>query len=123
MPDPQAASTRQSFLAAFHYRNFRYLWGSGLGIAVTNSMEILVIGWLVLELTDSPALVGLIAACRFVGMALGPFFGTLTDRFDRRRILIVTRAVARNLARTHVALQYASKIKDWHILSMVFFSD
>ncbi len=120
MPDAKAASTQQSFLSAFHYHNFRYLWSSGLGVFAANSIDTLVIGWLVLELTNSPPLVGLIAACRYIGRGLGPFFGALIDRFDRRRILIVTRVIASTLALAFVALYYTSLLEVWHIFVLVF---
>jgi MFS family permease len=121
VPDAKAASTRHGLLAAFHYPNYRYLWGSGLVVFVVYSIYTLVIGWLVLELTNSPSLVGLVAACRFLGTGLGPFFGTLADRFDRRRILIVTRVIASAFALTFVALYYTSLLEVWHIFVLALF--
>lgn len=119
MTDSTAVSQKQDFLAAFRYHNYRYLWGSGLAMTTAVSMELLVIGWLVLEMTDSPAMVGLVAACRFVGMGLGPFFGVLADRFDRRRILIITRAGSSIYALALVALYYTSLLEVWHIFLLV----
>ena len=119
MSDVKAASTRHGFLAAFHYRNYRYLWSAGLGAFVANSIEMLVISWLVLELTNSPSLVGLVAACRYIGVALGRFYGVLTDRFDRRRILMVTRVINSAFALAFVALYYTSLLEVWHIFILV----
>ncbi len=79
MTDSTVATKRRAFLVAFRYSNYRYLWSSALSGATAVSMEMVVVGWLVLELTDSPFLVGLVAACRFAGMGLAPFFGALAD--------------------------------------------
>jgi len=115
MVDSEAAPEPRGFLAAFRYSNYRYLWGSALGVSTAVSMELVVMGWLVLKLTDSPSLVGLVAACRFVGMLLGPFFGTILDRFDQRRILLTIRATGVIYTITLAALYYTSLLEVWHV--------
>jgi MFS family permease len=82
------ATEQQGFLAAWQYRDYRLLWVCTLGIYVGHWIEAVVVSWLVLELTDSPFLVGVLGACRFAAMFLGPFFGTMSGRYDRRHILI-----------------------------------
>ncbi|MBA7716068.1 hypothetical protein ES703_125129 [subsurface metagenome] len=119
MTDSMAVSERQGFLAALFYRNYRYLWFSTLGVTVPMSMEVVVIGWLVLELTNSPALVGLAAACLYVGMLLAPFLGALADRFDRRRILIVGRLASSAYVLTFAVLYYTSLLEVWHIFVLL----
>ena len=115
MVDSEAVPEPRGFLAAFRYSNYRYLWGSVLGVATAVSMELVVMGWLVLELTDSPSLVGLVAACRFAGMGLGPFIGAIVDRFDRRRILIVMRVIGIIYTLTLAVLYYTLLLEVWHI--------
>jgi MFS family permease len=52
-------------------------------------MEMVVIGWLVLELTDSPWQVSLVGFCRTAPFLLCGFIsGPLTDRLGRRRIIL-----------------------------------
>src|SRR5581483_11601134 len=49
-------------------------------------MDLVVLGWLSLALTDSPLLVGVAAFCRAAPMMLlGPFAGVVADRFPRGR--------------------------------------
>jgi MFS family permease len=49
----------------------------------------------VFELTDSAFAVGAVAACLWIGsLLLQPWAGALTDRYDRRRILIAGQAVS-----------------------------
>ena len=61
--------------------------------SVGNMGELVALGWLALELTDSPFLVGLAMGARalplfFVGVPAG----VLADRFPRHRLLMLTSA-------------------------------
>ena len=115
MSEIKSSNTKQGFLAAFQYSNFRFLWASSLGMNISVSIEMVVIGWLILELTDSPFMVGLVAAIRMIGMGFGPFFGTIVDRFDRRRVLMIVRVAASSLTLVMAVLHYTSLLEVWHI--------
>ena len=53
--------------------------------------ELVVLGWLALELTDSPFLVGAAMGCRALPLAfVGVPAGVLADRVSRRRLLVAT---------------------------------
>ena len=55
--------------------------------------ELVVLGWLALELTDSPFLVGAAMGCRALPLAfVGVPAGVLADRVPRQRLLVVTGA-------------------------------
>ncbi|MBI2865980.1 MAG: MFS transporter, partial [Chloroflexi bacterium] len=71
-------------------RDFRLLCTTIALGGVGRWMETVVISWVVLERTNSAFLVGLVAAARFSGSLLGPVGGLLVDRFDRRRLLILS---------------------------------
>lgn len=61
--------------------------------------------WLVLELTGSPAAVGIVVALQFVPLlALGPLGGVLADRHDKRRLVMGAQACAALLAATLATL-------------------
>ena len=79
---------RFAFIAALYNRNFRYLWLAFICSSFGERMEELVLGWLVLEMTNSAFLVGLISALRFLGAFLGSLTGVMADRIDRRRLNI-----------------------------------
>jgi MFS family permease len=54
-------------------------------------MEMGVLGWLILELTNSPWQVALAGACRAAPMlAFGLFSGLIADRMNRWRVMLVT---------------------------------
>lgn len=55
-------------------------------------LDMMLMGWFVLEFTDSPLLVAFIYGIRVVPMIfLGAISGVIADRFNRRNILIITR--------------------------------
>jgi MFS family permease len=85
---------RQTF-AALAVRDFRIFWLGQL-VSVTGTwMQTVAQGWLVLQLTGSPFVLGLAAAARSVPVLLLVFpAGIVADRFDRRLIVITTNAVA-----------------------------
>ena len=62
-------------------------------------MQRLAQDWLVLQLTGSPAAVGLAVALQFLPMlVVGPISGVLVDLFPKRRILLICQSVAALLA-------------------------
>ncbi|MBI3327117.1 MAG: MFS transporter [Nitrospinae bacterium] len=70
------------------------LWASG-GLAHTcRWMEMGVLGWLILELTDSPWQVALVGVFRSAPMlAFGLFSGLIADRLSRWRVMCITQTV------------------------------
>jgi MFS family permease len=83
-----------SALDALHDAHFRRLWLAGLFVNVGRWLDFLVLGWLVLDLTGSPFMVGLAAFCRFAPMiVLGLFTGLLIDRVPRGRLLVAVQSV------------------------------
>jgi MFS family permease len=81
-------------LDALHDAHFRRLWLAGLCVNVGRWLDFLVLGWLVLELTGSPFMVGVAAFCRFAPMiVLGLFAGLLIDRLPRGRLLVAVQSV------------------------------
>ncbi|YCK82848.1 MFS transporter [Arthrobacter sp. D3-18] len=95
---PRARST-ESWHYPLRHHNYRIfvtlsLVGSG-GVW----MQRLAQDWLVLQLTGSPAAVGLAVALQFLPMlVVGPISGVLVDLFPKRRILLVCQSVAALLA-------------------------
>ncbi len=74
-------------------------------------------GWLVLRLTDSPALLGLVgAAAGAPTLLLAVFAGVLADRLDRRRLLAVGYWISGVLALVLAFLTTTGAIAYWHVL-------
>jgi len=91
---PRVGRLRQTFIA-LEERDFRIFWLGQL-VSVTGTwMQTVAQGWLVLQLTGSPFVLGLAAAARSVPVMLLVFpAGIAADRFDRRKIVIATNVVA-----------------------------
>ncbi len=73
--------------------DFRWLTLGVLLNSVGMMGEVVVLGWLALELTDSPFLVGVALGARMLPLFFaGVPAGALADRFPRRRLLMLTGA-------------------------------
>ena len=107
---------------ALSYRNYRYLWLSTLGTSTVVAVEQVVLGWFILQLTNSPAMVGGIAAARFAGMGLAPFGGALADRFNRRNILFVLQISGVLYTAIFILLYYTELLRIWHVFAVALFS-
>jgi MFS family permease len=76
-------------------RNYRfYFFGQVVSVSGT-WMQQIAQAWLVLHLHGNGVDLGIVAALRFVPMLLlGPWGGLFADRFEKRRLLVVTQAAA-----------------------------
>jgi len=106
---------RHSFLPALRYPKYRLLFYSTIGTNIGRWIETAIGAWLVLELTNSPFLVGLLGACRFASMLSGPFCGTISDRLNRRIILLAAQATYGAAALIIFLLFYYSQLEVWHL--------
>ncbi|MEQ8833402.1 MAG: MFS transporter [Miltoncostaeaceae bacterium] len=68
-------------------RDFRAVWLASLASNAGSWLQVVASGWLVYQLTDSPAAVGLLAlVTRGPSFLFAPYAGQLADRFDRRLV-------------------------------------
>jgi MFS family permease len=75
-------------------------------------MESAVLAWYVLELTDSPVLVGMIAGARMVLNFLALYAGAMVDRLARNRILVIVQFIMAGLALIMLSLIPTEYIQD-----------
>jgi len=78
-------------------------------------METVVVVWYVLNLTDSPFLVGLTAAARLGFNFLALFAGATADIVPRRTLMIIVQAVLASMALVMLFLIVSGLIEVWHI--------
>lgn len=101
-------------LAVPQYR--RYIAASMLA-SIGVFMQQTATGWLVLVLTNSPALLGLATAAYWVpSLLLSVVAGVVADRVDRRRLLVITNGAAALLALVLALLTTSGLIEYWHVL-------
>ena len=108
-------------VSALKHRNFRLYWMAGIGQAAALGMQFLILGWLVLELTDSPAQLGLVVAIYGApNLAMLMFGGIFADRLDRRWMLFYSRAIVAALILVAATLTVYELISIWYIYAISF---
>lgn len=110
-------------LSALRHRNYRLYWLGQLSSVLAQNMEGVAQSWLVLELSNSPLLLGL-TGLSFAAptIALTLFGGVVADRADRRRIMILSQsssALMFFLLATLIVFQW---IALWHVMLAAFIS-
>ena len=98
-------------------RNYR-LFASGQAVSLTGTwMQRVAQDWLVLELSHgSGAALGLALAVQFGPTLLFSLFGgILADRYDKRRVLMVTQAAMAVLAGVLGLLDVSGAVQLWHV--------
>ncbi len=119
----QSRSLLRNLLAtpAMRFRDFRLLWIAGIFNSTGFIGEQVVLGWLVLELTDSTLMVGATLALRMVPfLLLGVIAGAVADRVDRRKLL---RLVSISMAALSVAIGLIIMLDImalWHLMLITF---
>ena len=110
----------QTFRALRH-RDYRWFWIGANAQALARGMQFLILGWLVLELTDSASRMGFMIflyGMPTLGFVL--FGGAFADRFDRRGLLMLTQALVALLMLGIAALETAGLVALWHIYAAAF---
>jgi predicted MFS family arabinose efflux permease len=106
-------------LRALASRDFRVYYAGTLVSQVCNWMQTVTQSWLVLELTNSPLLLGLIATLQFGPILLfSVFAGILADRLTKRNILILTQAVQASLSLALGLLVWSQHARYWTVAVM-----
>ena len=82
-------------------------------------MEQLVLGWLTLEMTDSPWLVALLGFYRSIPLLfLGLFSSLITDRFKRRNLILVFQSVNTGCLVLIAILFWMENLEFWHLAAV-----
>ena len=109
-------------LRSLRHRNFRLLMEGALISSSGDFMQNIAQSWLVWELTRSPVALGVIAFFDTLPRLLvGAVGGAIADRFDRRRVLQVTQALAMMQAIIYWLAVEFEFIEFWHIAGLAFF--
>ncbi len=120
----QAAEDRGAFafLTVFRHRNYRLFFSGQLVSLIGNWITNVTQGWLVYSLTHSPLLLGVVTfAGQIPVFFLAPFGGMISDRFDRRRLLVITQLLAMLQSAALAVLTLTGTIKVWHVVALAAF--
>src|SRR4249920_1627778 len=108
-------------LRAFRHRNFSLFYvGQAISLIGTWIHQI-ALAWLVYRTTGSGFLLGLVTFCSQIPMLiLMPLAGLLSDRYDRRKLMIAAYALAALQASTLGLLTLTGMIRMWQVLLLGF---
>ncbi|MCY4489346.1 MAG: MFS transporter [Deltaproteobacteria bacterium] len=102
---------------SFAYRDFRYFYAAVVSASMGNQIQRIVDLWLVYELTDSPAFLGLTGLARgipIVVFSLGG--GIIADRIDRKKFIMAMQLASAAANLLLAVLIAADAVRLWHIL-------
>lgn len=104
-------------LRALRHRDFR-LFFMGQGVSQLGTwLQLIATSWLVYRLSESTLLLGLAAfALQIPFLVLTPIAGVFVDRLDRRKVLLVTNAVASLQALGMFAVVALDIVEPWHLI-------
>ncbi len=99
--------------------DYSLLLGSSTLWWLAHYMEMIVLGWLVLELTDSAGMVGLVGFCRSIpSLLVGGFGGLMSDRIGRRPLIIAAQTLTFCMYATVALLLAVGLLSLWHLVAI-----
>ena len=105
--------------SSFEYRDFRVLFGSTLVYSIGMGMDMVALGWLVLDMTNSPFMVAVALAARGAPQFfLGILSGAFADQVDRRILLRVIVLWSSLSAMFMAVLILTNLISTWHVVAI-----
>lgn len=108
---------RLRMLAALQHRNYRLYWTGQCVSFIGTWMQNVAQAWLVLELTRSAFLLGLVGAAQFAPILFFTLFGgAIADRVPKRSLIITTQAGMMILALVLGLLVLTEAVRYWHVL-------
>ncbi len=112
---PQVSAASRTF-ASLRFRNFRLYAMSQLVSFSGTWMQGLAMSWLVLDLTGSGTALGTVTATQFAPtLLLAPTGGMIADRFEKRRLIMVTQTMAGLLAGLLGVLTLTGTVELWMV--------
>lgn len=102
---------------SLRHRNFRLYFVGQVPSLHGTWMQNVAQAWLVYRLTDSSAMLGLVAFCSMIPVLLFALYGgVLADRYDRRWLLFGAHSVALVQALVLALLTLTDAVQPWHIV-------
>ena len=109
-------TTARGTFASLSVPNYRlYISGQALSLVGT-WMQATAQAWLVLTLSNSASILGVIVALQALPVLIaGPYAGVIADRIDRRKLMIILQSVMGVLAAVLAALTLTGVVQVWHV--------
>jgi predicted MFS family arabinose efflux permease len=106
-------------LSALRHREFRLLWFGTFASNVGSWAQKVATAWLIYRITNSEAWLGIDAfASGIPTVLLLPWGGVISDRVNRRNLLIWANVASAVFAFTLTALVFSDRLQVWHIVAI-----
>lgn len=114
---PNSAGMFSRIAESLKYKNFQlYFWGQIVS-QVGTWMQQIAMSWLVYSMTGSIVLLGMVVFLSQIPiLAVTPFSSVFVDRYDQRKLLILTQGLAMLQAFLLAGLALGGVLRIWHIL-------
>jgi MFS family permease len=101
------------------FRDIRYLWACSLFNGIGSMGEAVVLGWVLLEITNSPFMVGLGLGLRMApNFFLGILAGAVADRVDRLTLMkLMPLGIAANSTVLGILI-FTDRMELWHLFTL-----
>jgi MFS family permease len=110
-------------LRSLRHRDFALFWFGLLVSSIGSWMQNLAQGWLVYELTHRKDYLGFVGAAGTLPILFLTLpSGVIADRFNKRRITIITQTLLAAQALALAILAYYEIVRPWHVLLLASFA-
>jgi MFS family permease len=117
LPERTTWETRLSAFRALRHRNFRLFFAGQLVSLIGTWMQLVAQAWLVLKLSNSAMMLGVVAFASFMPVVLvGLFAGVIVDRVDRRRLILAAQTLLMLSAFVLTALTWTGTVRVEHVI-------
>jgi len=107
---------------ALKYRNYR-LFVSGQSLSLIGTwIQMVAVIWLVYKISNSAFILGVVGFSGQIPLfVIAPFAGVIADRWDKKKILLITQSMALVQALILSVLVFTGVIKIWHLVALSVF--
>jgi DHA3 family tetracycline resistance protein-like MFS transporter len=109
-------------LRPLRHRDFRLLWTGQAVSLIGDGIYLVAIAWLVYDISNSPGALGLVGVAWTLPMVLTLLVaGVLSDRYDRRKLMIVADLLRVASVGGLAAITLSGSTELWHVVVLVIF--
>jgi MFS family permease len=109
-------------LRALRHRDFRLLWSAQAVSMGGDGIYLVAIAWLVYDISNRPSALAVVGFAWTLPQVAGLLLaGVLSDRFERRRLLVIADLIRCVAIGAIAALAYSGKAEIWHLVVLVAF--
>jgi MFS family permease len=111
--------SRVGILRPLRIRDFALLWAGATVSLAGDGVYVVALAWQVYELSDSPTALSLVGVAWTLPLGLFVLLGgVVSDRFERRRIMIAADIVRAAAAAAIAVLSLTGAIELWHLIAI-----